>query len=106
MRVPNEKNIATVRMEAEFPAEVEVSSVDPKEGWKIEVRKDASGKIAAATWSGGNIAPNDIAEFGFQARNPNSAARLIWKVIQVYADGSKSQWTGPADPARQLPSHR
>ena len=96
MRVPNEKNIPTVRMEAEFPAAVEVISVDPKEGWKIDVNKDPSGKIVGAVWSGGNIAPNDIAEFVFQARNPNQETRLVWKVIQVYSDGSKSQWTGAA----------
>ena len=96
MRVPNEKNIPTVRMEAEFPAAAEVISVDPKEGWKIEVKKDPSGKIVAAVWSGGSIAPNDIAEFGLQARNPSEQTKLVWKVIQVYTDGTKSQWTGPA----------
>ena len=96
MRVPDEKSIPTVRMDAEFPAAVEVISVDPKEGWKIELKKDSSGKIVGANWSGGSIAPNDIAEFGFQARNPNQETKLVWKVIQVYADGTKSEWTGPA----------
>jgi uncharacterized protein YcnI len=96
MRVPDEKNIPTVRMEAEFPAAVEVISVDPKEGWTIEIKKNSSGKIVGAIWSGGSIAPNDIAEFGFQVRNPNEEAKLIWNVIQVYADGTKSEWTGPA----------
>jgi uncharacterized protein YcnI len=96
MRVPDEKNIPTVRMEAEFPTAVEVISVDPKEGWKIEVKKDPSGRIAGAIWSGGSIAPKDIADFVFQARNPNEETKLVWKVIQVYADGSKSEWTGPA----------
>lgn len=96
MRVPDEKNTPTVRMEAEFPEAVEVISVDPKEGWKIELKKDSSGKLAGAIWSGGSIAPNDIAEFGFQARNPTEETKLVWKVIQVYADGTKSEWTGPA----------
>jgi uncharacterized protein YcnI len=96
MRVPDEKSIPTVRMEVEFPAAVEVISVDAKEGWKIELQKDASGKIAGAIWSGGSIAPKDIADFGFQVRNPNQETKLVWKVIQVYADGSKSEWTGPA----------
>ena len=103
MRVPDEKNVATVRMEAEFPAAVEVISVDPKEGWKIELKKDASGKIVAAVWSGGNIAPKDIADFGLQARNPSEETKLIWKVVQVYADGSKSQWTGPAGSRNPAP---
>lgn len=96
MRVPDEKNIPTVRMEAEFPAAAEVISVDPKEGWKIELKKDSTGRIVAAVWSGGSIAPREIAEFGFQALNPNEETKLVWKVIQVYEDGTKSEWTGPA----------
>ena len=96
MRVPDEKNIPTVRMEAEFPAAAEVISVDAKEGWKIELKKDPAGKIVGAIWSGGSIAPRDIAEFGFQARNPNEETKLVWKVIQIYEDGTKSEWTGPA----------
>jgi uncharacterized protein YcnI len=96
MRVPDEKNIPTVRMEAEFPPAAEVISVDAREGWKIELNKDSSGKIIGAIWSGGSIAPREIAEFGFQARNPNAEAKLVWKVVQIYEDGSKSEWTGPA----------
>ena len=96
MRVPDEKNIPTVRMEAEFPAAVEIISVDAKEGWKIELKKDPSGKIVGAIWSGGSIAPREIAEFGFQARNPTEETKLVWNVIQVYEDGTKSEWTGPA----------
>ena len=95
MRVPDEKNIPTVRMEAEFPAAAEVISVDPKDGWQIELKKDSTGRIVGATWSGGSIAPREIAEFGFQARNPNEETKLVWKVIQVYEDGTKSEWTGP-----------
>jgi len=109
MRVPDEKNIPTVRMEADFPPAAEVISVDAKEGWKIDLKKDSSGKIVGAIWSGGSIAPREIAEFGFQAHNPNEESKLVWKVIQVYEDGSKSEWTRPPGsrspaPATQLKS--
>ena len=103
MRVPDEKNIPTVRMEAEFPAAAEVISLDAKEGWKIEPKKDSSGKIVGAIWSGGSIAPREIAEFSFQARNPNEETKLVWKVIQVYEDGTKSEWTGPAGSRNPAP---
>lgn len=103
MRVPDEKNIPTVRMEAEFPAAAEVISLDAKEGWKIELKKDSSGKIVGAIWSGGSIGPREIAEFGFQARNPNEEMKLVWKVIQVYEDGTKSEWTGPAGSRNPAP---
>jgi uncharacterized protein YcnI len=96
MRVPDEKNIPTVRLEAEFPLAAEVLAVDAKEGWKIELKKDSSGKIVGAIWSGGSIAPREVSEFGFQARNPSEETKLVWKVIQVYQDGSKSEWTGPS----------
>lgn len=95
MRVPTEKDVATVRLEAEFPSAAEITSVEEKEGWKIELKKDASGKIVGAVWSGSSIAPHDIAEFGISARNPNQETDLVWKIVQVYEDGSRSDWTGP-----------
>jgi uncharacterized protein YcnI len=94
MRVPNEKNVANVRVEAEFPASAEIISVEAKEGWKIEVKKDASGKITGAVWSGASLAPRDIVEFGISARNPKEETKLVWKVVQIYEDDSRSEWTG------------
>lgn len=95
MRVPTEKNVATVGLEAEFPSAAEITSVEEKEGWKINLKKDSSGKIIGATWSGSAIAPHDIAEFGISARNPNQETDLVWKIVQIYEDGSRSEWTGP-----------
>lgn len=103
MRVPDEKNIPTVRMEAEFPPAVEVISVDAKEGWKIDLKRDSSGKIVGAIWSGGSIAPREVAEFGFQAHYPDEETKLVWSVIQVYEDGSKSEWTGPSGSRSSAP---
>jgi len=103
MRVPTEKNIPTVRIEAEFPAAVEVTSVEEKAGWKIELKKDAAGKITGAVWSGSTIAPKDIGEFGFTARNPAEETKLVWKVVQIYQDNSKSEWTGPQGPRSPAP---
>lgn len=104
MRVPTEKNSATVQIEAEFPADVEISSLDQKAGWKIELRKDGSGKIVGAVWSGSSIPPREVAEFHFAARNPNSDTRLVWRVTQFYEDGSKSEWTGPEGSHSPAPS--
>lgn len=98
MRVPNEKSIPNVRLEAEFPSNVEITAIDEKAGWNIEVKKDASGKITGAVWSGGKLAPRDIVEFGFSARNPKEETKLVWKIVQIYEDGSHSDWT----PATQV----
>lgn len=94
MRVPNERAVATVRLEIDFPTGVEISAVDEKPGWKLELKKNASGTIIGAAWSGALLAPREVVEFTFTARNPAAEARLAWNVIQVYEDESRSEWTG------------
>ena len=91
MRVPTERNVPTVRIEIQFPDAVTVSSIEPKAGWKIEERKNASGKIVSAILTG-SIPPRETAEFSFVARNPDEETAVSWKVIQIYEDGSKSEW--------------
>src|SRR5204863_6408232 len=70
-RVPNEKAVANVRVEAEFPAGVEVASVDDLAGWKVDLKKDGAGKITGAAWTG-NLEAKGIAEFSFSAKNPKA----------------------------------
>lgn len=96
IRVPTERSIPTVRVEVEFPPELEVSSFDSKPGWDIVYKKDASGKIIGATLSGSTIPPREVAEFSLASRNPLQETKLVWKVIQIYEDASRSEWTGPA----------
>ena len=95
MRVPNEKSVANIRIEATFPGGVEITALDEKAGWTIEAKKDSSGKIVGAVWRSGRLAHGDIIDFGISARNPDEATRLVWKVVQVYEDGTRSEWTGP-----------
>jgi uncharacterized protein YcnI len=91
MRVPTERTVPTVRVEIQFPEAVTVSSIEPKAGWKIEENKNAFGKITGAILTG-SIPPRQTAEFSFTARNPDEETALSWKVIQIYEDGSKSEW--------------
>ena len=93
MRVPTEKFVPTVRVEVEFPASLNVSSFESKAGWKIEEKKDAAGRLVGAILTG-SIAPGESSTFDFMARNPAEESKLSWKVIQIYQDGSKSEWTG------------
>jgi uncharacterized protein YcnI len=92
MRVPTEKFVPTVRVEVEFPAGLEASPFDSKPGWKIDSKKDASGKIVGAVLSG-SIPPGEALGFTFTATNPREEGKLSWKVIQIYEDGTKSEWT-------------
>jgi uncharacterized protein YcnI len=93
LRVPTEKFVPTVRVEVEFPANLDVSSFEPKSGWKIEEKKDASGRLVGVVLTG-SIPTGESAAFSFTARNPSDEGKLFFKAIQIYEDGSKSEWTG------------
>jgi len=96
MRMPNEKQVATIRVEGEFPPEVNVYDFEFKPGWKIDLKKDDKGKITGATWNG-KIAPYEFVEFGMLGLNPKEGQgkELVWKFVQFYEDGSKEEFTGP-----------
>lgn len=101
MRVPNEKQVATVRVEGEFPPELRVYDFEFKPGWKIDFKKDGTGKITGAVWTG-KIAPYEFVEFGMLGINPKEGSSLVWKFVQYYEDGSKEEFTGPV--GSRLPS--
>ena len=94
VRVPNEKNAATTRVEIHFPAEVRVSSFLDVPGWNLQVLTDSAGKITGAVWTG-TLPPKRFVEFPFIGVNPKSGTRLVWRAFQLYADGELVQWTGP-----------
>jgi uncharacterized protein YcnI len=96
VRVPAEKTVPTVQVRVEFPPDVTVSRFVPAPGWQKEVSKDGSGRITAVTWSGGQIAPDEMGLFQFTARNPKTG-QVAFKAIQTYSDKSVVEWTGPAD---------
>jgi uncharacterized protein YcnI len=102
MRVPNEKQVATIRVEGEFPAELNVYDFEFKPGWNIEFKKDAKGKITGATWTG-KIAPYEFVEFGMLGLNPKEGSSLVWKFVQFYEDGQKEEFTGPVGDFRPAP---
>lgn len=94
IRTPNEKESPTVRVEAKFPSDVTVNYFEVVPGWTIEHQRDTDGRIVGATWNGGAIGPNEFAEFALMGRNPETRATLVWRVVQVHADGTRSEWVG------------
>lgn len=94
MRVPNEKQVGSSKIEGEFPAELQVYDFEFKPGWKIDFKKDDKGKIIGATWTG-KIQPYEFVEFGMLAINPKQGANLTWRFIQYYDDGTKEEFVGP-----------
>ena len=102
IRVPTERDSATVQVEVEFPEEGSVQTIDTTTDWKVEYVRDAGGRIDKAIWSGGSISPGESEVFTFQAENPQSAGTLIWKAIQTHADSSTAEWVaerGSSNPA-------
>jgi uncharacterized protein YcnI len=102
MRVPNEKQVACIRIEGEFPAELKVYDFEFKPGWKIDFKKDDTGKIIGAVWTG-KMAPYEFVEFGMLGLNPKEGSSLVWKFVQYYDDGSKEEFTGPVGSFRPSP---
>jgi uncharacterized protein YcnI len=106
MRVPNERQSPTIRIEGDFPAGLEVYDFEFKPGWKVDFKKDANGKIVGAFWIG-RIEPYEFVEFGMLAINPKDGnPNMLWKFYQYYEDGFKEEFTAPPDakmPLRPMP---
>jgi len=96
LRVPNESDNPTVRVEIRFPAEVRVISFAEVPGWRLQPTWDSTGRAAAASWAG-TLPPERFVEFPFVAVNPSSSARISWPVVQTYANGQHVEWIGPRD---------
>jgi len=94
MRVPNEKQVNSIRVEGEFPAELKLYDFEFKPGWKIDFKKDDKGNIIGATWTG-TLAPYEFIEFGMLGINPKEGTSLVWKFVQYYDNGTKEEFTGP-----------
>jgi uncharacterized protein YcnI len=94
LRVPNEKAVATTRVEIHFPAGVRVTSFADVPGWQLEVVTDSAKAITAAIWTG-TLPPQRFVEFPFVAANPKTDTKLEWPAYQTYADGERVEWTGP-----------
>ena len=92
MRVPTERESATVRIEAKFPMGMTVSDFESKTGWTVEPETNAEGHVVSVVWSGGSIPPGQAEQFSFTARNPGAATTLMWEVVQIHADGSTAEW--------------
>jgi uncharacterized protein YcnI len=96
LRVPNEKGVATTRIEIRFPSDIRVVSFADVAGWKLQTITDSAKRIIGAVWTG-TLPPERFVELPFVAVNPKSSATLRWPVFQTYADGDRVQWTGPED---------
>ena len=94
LRVPNERDVPTLRVELQFPPEVRVVSFSDVPGWTLQVLTDSAKRITGAVWTG--VLPKErFVEFPFVGVNPKSDANLRWPTYQTYQGGERVEWTGP-----------
>ncbi|WP_019585690.1 DUF1775 domain-containing protein [Deinococcus apachensis] len=89
--VPTEKEVATTQVRLVVPAGLTITRFQVMPGFTRTVKLNDAGLVTEVTWRG-RIAPMEYARFFFQARNPEQAGTLSWKVYQTYADGSVVAW--------------
>lgn len=94
LRVPNERPAPTVAVEITFPAEVRVVSFADVPGWTLTVRRDGTGLVTGALWTG-RLGVERFVELPFVAVNPEEDARLVWRAVQTYEGGEQVSWSGP-----------
>jgi uncharacterized protein YcnI len=93
LRVPNEKDSPTTRIEIHFPAGMRVVSFADVPGWQLEIITDSAKAIIGAVWTG-TLPAKHFVEFPFEAGNPKTPTKVSWPTDQTYASGEVVEWTG------------
>ena len=69
LRVPNERDVATTKIEIRFPRSVRVISFEDIPGWSMEIVRDSVKHVIGAVWTG-SLPPERFVELPFVAVNP------------------------------------
>ena len=101
LRVPNERDVPTIKVELHFPEGLRVVSFGDVPGWKLQVLTDSAQRVTGAVWTG--VLPKEhFVEFPFVAVNPKDSTSLAWPTFQTYQGGERVEWTSP-DTASKTP---
>lgn len=94
LRVPNERDVPTNKVEIRFPEGLRVVSFGEVPGWKLQVLTDSVQNITGAIWTG-SLPKERFVEFPFVAVNPKDSTTITWPTYQTYEGGERIEWTGP-----------
>ncbi|WP_379141482.1 YcnI family protein [Paenibacillus sp. sgz500992] len=90
LKVPSEKDIATVQVDLRIPEGAEFKQYEATPGWNVTIE----GNKVSWTATGEGIQAGQFQRFYFTAKNPDAAGDIAWNAYQHYADGSLVQWSG------------
>lgn len=90
LKVPSEKDIATVQIDLRIPEGAEFKQYEATPGWNVTIEGN---KVSWIT-TGEGIQAGQFQRFYFTAKNPDAAGEIAWDAYQHYADGSLVQWSG------------
>jgi hypothetical protein len=74
------------KIELDIPKEVQVSNIQPVEGYKYSLDKDKKGNITKITWKAKDkgIGPNEFIEFPLLVESPKEEGTYSFKAVQTY----------------------
>jgi uncharacterized protein YcnI len=94
LRIVNERDIPTLRVEIRFPIGLRVISFGDVPGWKVQILTDSAQRVRGAIWTG-VLEKQHFVEFPFLAENPKEGTALAWPTYQTYQGGERVEWTSP-----------
>jgi len=94
LRVINERDVPTLRIEINFPDGLQVVSFGDVPGWKLQILTDSAHRITGAVWTG-VLERQHFVELPFIAVNPKNSTSLSWPTFQTYQGGERIEWTSP-----------
>ncbi len=98
VRVPTEKDVPTTSVRVVFPEGFEALRFrPPAPGWRYQLERDATGRIASVTWSGSTIGREEYELFQFMARS-RKPGRYKLEAYQTYNGSEVVGWVNEAEP--------
>lgn len=92
-RVPSEGGRTTTGLVLTVPKGVTVLSVAvPNEGGSVAFQRKTDGQPDEVVWTL-EIKPGVVVQLALTATIATDQSRVIWKITQKYADGTKGDWT-------------
>jgi periplasmic copper chaperone A len=120
-RVPNEDyDSSTIEVEVQVPPAHPLAQFHPVPvpGWTITTQsvklakpivadgRSYSTAVSLVTWSGGKISHGNVLDFPVSVGPlPSGVNQLVFKAIQVYANGDIVRWIDLNQPGQPVPAH-